>query len=122
PTLATPAAVPRSPPSPKAQRSGSPADDDEKNKPEVSVSVSAPRLAPPRGGAKSGYSSEIVLFEEGEPARVAGSSSEAVVFDLAKDEDGAGVLAATGPRGKLYAVSTDSSSLVRTFDEKQVTF
>ncbi len=71
-SYAEPAAVPQSAPSPKTPHSGSPADDDDKNKPEVSVSVSAPRLAPPRGGAKSGYSSEIVLFEEGEPARVAG--------------------------------------------------
>jgi hypothetical protein len=117
-----PAAAPQSAPAPKTPRAGSPADDDDKSKPEVSVSVSAPRLAPPRGGAKSGYSSEIIVFEDGEPARVAWSSADEVVFDLARDEDGSGVLAATGPRGKMYAVASDSAALVRTFDEKQVTF
>jgi hypothetical protein len=122
PGFAEPAPVPQASPPAKTARSGSPADDDEKNKPEVSVSVSAPRLAPPRVSSRGGYSSEVVLFEEGEPARVVWSSGEEVVFDLAKDDRGAGVVAATGPKGKLYAIASDSSSLVRTFDEKQVTF
>jgi Two component regulator propeller len=121
-SVSEPASVPQSTPPPKAPKSGSPTDDDERNKPEVSVSVSAVRLAPPRGGAKSGYSSELVLFEDGEPARVVWSSSDEVVFDLTRDDDGTGVLAATGPRGKLYTVASDSSALTRTFDEKQVTF
>jgi hypothetical protein len=121
-SVSEPAPVPQSAPAPKAPKTGSPTDDDEKNKPEVSVSVSSVRLAPPRGGAKSGYSSELVLFEDGEPARVVWSSADEVVFDLTKDDDGTGVLAATGPRGKLYTVASDSSALTRTFDEKQVTF
>jgi len=121
-SVSEPTSVPQSTPSAKAPKAGSPTDDDEKSKPEVSVSVSAVRLAPPRGGAKSGYSSELVLFEEGEPARVVWTSSDEVVFDLTRDDDGTGVLAATGPRGKLYTVASDSSALVRTFDEKQVTF
>ena len=114
--------VPQPSASPKAAKAGTPVEDDDKTKPEVSVSVSTPRLAPPRGGAKGGYSSEVVLFEEGESPRVAWTSGEEVVFDLATDDGGAGVVAATGPKGRLYAIGADSSALVRTFDEKQVTF
>ncbi len=117
-----PSATPQAAPSAKAAKSGSPTDDEDKNKPEVSVSVSSVRLAPPRGGAKGGYSAELVLFEEGEPARVVWTSNDEVVFDLAPDDDGSGVLAATGPKGKLYEVASDASALMRTFDEKQVTF
>jgi hypothetical protein len=101
---------------------GGPAEDEDRSKPEVTVTVSTPRLAPARGSSRGGYSAEIVLFEEGEPPRAVWTGSEEVVFDLAADPDGAGVVAATGPKGKLYAVAPDSSSLVRTFDEKQVTF
>ena len=122
PSFAEPVAVPQTGPPAKTGRAGPPTDDEDKSKPEVSVSVSAPRLAPARGAPKGGYSSEIVLFEEGEPARVLWTSGDEVVFDLARDDDGSGVIAATGPKGKLYAISSDSSSLVRTFDEKQVTF
>jgi sugar lactone lactonase YvrE len=104
----------------KPPKPGAPGD--EEPKAEVTVSVSAARLAPPRGSARGGYSSEIVLFEEGETPRVVWSSGDEVVFDLGKDEDGPGVVAATGPKGKLYAVTPDSSSLLRTFDEKQLTF
>lgn len=122
PGFTEPVTMPQSGPPAKTARTGTPTDDDDKTKPEVSVSVSAPRLAPPRSSAKGGYSSEVVLFEEGEPARVLWTSGEEVVFDLERDDDGAGVVAATGPKGKLYAITTDSSSLVRTFDEKQITF
>src|SRR5262249_61027391 len=89
-----PASTPQSAPSPKSPKSSSATDDDDKSKPEVSVSVSSVRLAPPRGGAKGGYSAEIVLFEEGEPARIVWTSNDEVVFDLARDDDGTGVLAA----------------------------
>src|SRR5262249_47204157 len=72
-----------------------------KEKPEVTVSVSSPRLAPSRPGTSRGtYSSEIVLLEEGEPARPVWTSSEEIVFALEADEVRAGVLAATGPNGK----------------------
>ena len=101
---------------------GGPAEDEDRSKPEVTVTVSNTRLAAPRGSSRGGYSAEIVLFEEGEPPRAVWTGSEEVVFDLAADPDGTGVVAATGPKGKLYAVAPDSSSLVRTFDEKQVTF
>ncbi|HEY1249806.1 MAG TPA: two-component regulator propeller domain-containing protein [Thermoanaerobaculia bacterium] len=121
-TASEPASTPQSAPSPKAPKAGSPTDDDDKGKAEVSVSVSSVRLAPPRGGAKGGYSSELVLFEEGEPARIVWTSNDEVVFDLARDDDGSGVLAATGPKGKMYEVASDASALMRTFDEKQVTF
>ncbi len=106
----------------KPARTGSPTDEEDRSKPEVTVSVSTPRLAPARGSARSGYSSEIVLFEEGEPPRPVWTGSEEVVFDLARDDAGTGVVAATGPRGKLYAIAPETAALVRTFDEKQVTF
>jgi sugar lactone lactonase YvrE len=93
-----------------------------KEKPEVTVTVSTPRLAPQRPGSPKGaYSSEIVLLEEGEPARPVWTSSDEIVFSVAADDTRAGVLAATGPNGKLYRVRADQSSLERTFDEKQVT-
>jgi len=106
----------------KPSKPGSPGDDDEKGRPEVTVSVSTPRVAPPRGGPRGGYSSEVVLFEDGEPPRAVWTSGDEVVFDIERDEGGAGVVAATGPKGKLYAIAPDSSSLLRTFDEKQLTF
>ena len=93
-----------------------------KEKPEVTVTVSTPRLAPPRPGVSHGsYSSEIVLLEEGEPARAVWTSSEEIVFALEPDENRPAVLAATGPNGKLYRVGSGQWSLERTFDEKQVT-
>jgi len=106
----------------KPARSGSPTDEEDRSKPEVTVSVSTPRLATSRGSARGGYSSEIVLFEEGEAPRSVWTGAEEVVFDLARDEAGGGVVAATGPRGKLYAIAPETAALVRTFDEKQVTF
>jgi len=118
-----PISVPVSASAPSKSARGSPTDEDEdRSRPEVTVSVSTPRLAPTRGGSRSGYSSEVLLFEEGEPARVVWSAPEEVVFDLARDEAGAGVVAATGPKGKLYALLPDGASLLRTFDERQVTF
>ncbi|MFY9550187.1 MAG: two-component regulator propeller domain-containing protein [Thermoanaerobaculia bacterium] len=117
-----PISVPVASGSTKPSKSGSPADDEDRSRPEVTVSVSAPRIAPARGSSRGGYSSEVVLFEEGEPPRAVWTSAEEIVFDLAADPDGTGVVAATGPRGKLYAIQTDASSLVRTFDEKQATF
>jgi hypothetical protein len=115
-----PIPAPSGGPAVKAPKAGAPSDDEPKA--EVTVSVSTTRLAPSRGSARGGYSSEVVLFEEGEAPRVVWSSGDEVVFDLGRDEDGPGVVAATGPKGKLYAVTPDSSSLVRTFDEKQLTF
>ncbi|HEY1434112.1 MAG TPA: hypothetical protein VGG65_01990 [Thermoanaerobaculia bacterium] len=105
----------------KAPRTGTPGDDDEKSRAEVSVSVSAPRLASSRGSARGGYSSEVVLFEGDELPRTIWTSSDEIVFDLAQDAAGKGVLAGTGPKGKLYALAPDAWALTRTFDEKQVT-
>ncbi len=113
--ISAPVSLPAKPP-----KSGSASDEDEKGKPEVTVSVSAPRLAPQHGGTRGGYSSEVVLLEEGEPARTVWSSGEELVFDLARDDGGGGVLAGTGPKGKLYSITPDSWSLARTFDERQV--
>jgi len=105
---------------PKAPRAATPGDDAE-GKAEVSVSVSTPRLAPGRGGSHGSYSSEVVLFDGAELPRTVWTSSDEIVFDLAKDMIGNGVLAGTGPKGKLYALAPDAWSLARTFDEKQVT-
>lgn len=97
-------------------------EDDGKDKAEVTVSVSTPRLAPPASGSsRAGYSSEVLLFEEGEPARPVWTSSSELVFGLSPDADPAAVLASTGPNGKLYRVAIGRSALERTFDEKQVT-
>jgi hypothetical protein len=115
-----PISVPSVLPAGKAPKSA-PGEDDDKPKAEVSVSVSSARLAPSRGSSRGGYSSEVVLFEGAELPRSVWTSSDEIVFDLARDPGGAGVLAATGPKGKLYALAPDSWSLARTFDEKQVT-
>ena len=108
---------------PKPTRAAGGGEEDGKDKPEVTVSVSAPRVAPPvrPGGRQGGYSSEVLLIEEGEPARAVWTSSEELVFDLAADGDSAAVLAATGPNGKLYRIGSDTWSLERTLDEKQLT-
>ncbi len=88
----------------------------------MTVTVGQPRLAPPRPGSRQGgYSSEVLLFEEGEPPRPVWSSPDEIVFDLAPESTPSSVLAATGPNGKLYRVGVNLWSLDRTFDEKQVT-
>ena len=88
---------------------------------EVTVSVSAPRVAPATStGTRGGYSSEVILFEDGEPARAIWSSTQEPDFAPEQDGDGSGVLAATGPNGKLYRLGVGKASLERTFDEKQV--
>jgi streptogramin lyase len=97
-------------------------DGDAKDKPEVTVSVSNARLAPPTSSSsKGGYSSEVLLFEEGEPPRAVWTSTQELVFGLEPSADSKSVLAATGPNGKLYRIAPGVSSLERTFDEKQVT-
>jgi len=96
--------------------------DEAQDKPEVTVTVGQPRLAPAKTGARQGgYSSEVLLFEEGEPPRAVWSSPDELVFDLAPDGDTPAVLAGTGPNGKLYRLGSNLWSLDRTFDEKQVT-
>jgi hypothetical protein len=96
--------------------------EDAQDKPEVTVTVGQPRLAPPRPGSRQGgYSSEVLLFEEEEPPRQVWSSPDEIVFDLAPESAFSAVLAATGPNGKLYRVGANLWSLDRTFDEKQVT-
>lgn len=105
-----------------AAKTTSAREDDGKEKAEVTVSVSTPRLAPPASGSsKAGYSSEVLLFEEGEPPRPVWTSSAELVFGLSGDADPASVLASTGPNGKLYRLAMGKSALERTFDEKQVT-
>jgi sugar lactone lactonase YvrE len=96
--------------------------DEAQDKPEVTVTVSQPKLAPAKSGARQGgYSSEVLLFEDGEPPRPVWTSPDELVFDLAPDGDAPSVLAGTGPNGKLYRLGSNLWSLERTFDEKQVT-
>ena len=116
-----PISVPSMLPAGKAPKAGAPGEDEEKPRAEVSVSVSSARLAPSRGSARGGYSSEVLVFDGAELPRSAWTSSEEMVFDVARNPQGDGVLAATGPKGKLYAITPDAWSLARTFDEKQVT-
>jgi len=118
-----PISAPPTAPATKPQRSSNTReDDDARDKPEVTVSVSAPRVAPSKpGGRQGGYSSEVLLFEEGEPPRSVWTSSEELVFALEADGDKSSVFAATGPNGKLYRLGANRWSLDRTFDEKQVT-
>ncbi len=116
-----PISLPAALPQPKASKPASPGDEDDKTRAEVSVSVSTPRLATSRGSARGGYSSEVVLFDGDELPRAVWTSTDEIVFDLAQDPTGGGILAGTGPKGKLYALGPDSWSLSRTFDEKQVT-
>lgn len=106
----------------RAPRPTTPGEEGEnpEKKPEVTVTVGAPRLAPARPPARTGFTSEIVLFEEGEPPRAVWTGSDEMVFALG-DADGVSVLAGTGPKGRLYRVSSDTWALERTFDEKQVT-
>jgi len=113
------APLPQPPRSPRPSAPAGEGGDDKEKKPEVTVTVGAPRLAPSRPAGRSGYSSEVVLFEKGEPPRTVWSSSEEMVFDLGDAEAGS-VLAGTGPKGRLYRISRDTWSLDRTFDEKQV--
>ncbi|HEX9150113.1 MAG TPA: hypothetical protein VF958_13200 [Thermoanaerobaculia bacterium] len=109
------------PPKPAPRPSG-PGDEAprEKDKPEVTVTVSAPRLAPARPPTRTGFTSEVILFEKSEPPRVVWTGSDEMVFDLG-DADATSVLVGTGPKGRLYRVSADTWSLDRTLDEKQVT-
>ena len=90
----TPAAPPpsRAPRPPASADSGG---DDKEKKPEVTVTVGAPRMAPARPAGRGGYSSEIVLFEKDEPPRAVWSSSDEMVFDLG-DADATSVLAGRG--------------------------
>jgi hypothetical protein len=105
---------------PRPATPGEEGGDTPEKKPEVTVTVGAPRLAPARPPARTGFSSEIVLFEAGEPPRAVWTGSDEMVFSLG-DADGSSVLAGTGPKGRLYRVSSDTWALERTFDEKQVT-
>jgi hypothetical protein len=116
-----PISTPLPQPAKPAPRPGAPGEEQprEKEKPEVTVTVSTPRLAPARPPSRSGYASEVILFEKGEPPRIVWTGSDEIVFDLG-DADATSVLAATGPKGRLYRVSADTWSLERTFDEKQV--
>jgi hypothetical protein len=115
-----PVTVPATAPPPRPPKAPTaPGEDEEKAHAEVTVSVSTARLAPARGTSGK-YSSEIVLFGDDEPPRAVWKSDDEIVFDLAPGA-GDAVLAATGPSGKLYAIEPDSSALVRTFDETEVT-
>jgi sugar lactone lactonase YvrE len=122
-TSQEPISAPQPSPAVRPPRQGSAREGEEaQDKPEVTVTVGQPRLAPPKIGTRQGgYSSEVLLFEEGEPPRAVWSSPDELVFDLAPDGDAPAVLAGTGPNGKLYRLGSNRWSLDRTFDEKQVT-
>jgi len=106
-----------------ARGSSARVDDDGKEKAEVSVSVSTPRLAPPSrsGSRQGGFSSEVLLLDGDELARPVWTSAEELVFDLQPGRDAGSVLAATGPNGKLYRLGDGTWSLERTLDERQLT-
>lgn len=108
-------------PAKAAPRPGAPGEEPprDRDKPEVTVTVGTPRLAPARPPGRTGYTSEVILFDKGEPPRVVWTGSDEMVFDLG-DADATSVLVGTGPKGRLYRVSADTWSLDRTFDEKQV--
>lgn len=122
-TSQEPISAPQPSPAARPTRQANAREGDEvQDKPEVTVTVGQPRLAPAKTGARQGgYSSEVLLFEEGEPPRAVWSSPDELVFDLAPDGDTPAVLAGTGPNGKLYRLGSNLWSLERTFDEKQVT-
>jgi sugar lactone lactonase YvrE len=122
-TSQEPISAPQPSPAARPMRQANAREGDEvQDKPEVTVTVGQPRLAPAKTGARQGgYSSEVLLFEEGEPPRAVWSSPDELVFDLAPDGDTPAVLAGTGPNGKLYRLGSNLWSLERTFDEKQVT-
>ena len=115
-----PISVPVPAPVPSVKRPEGAPGDEGKDKPEVSVSVSTGRPAPSHG-VTGRYASDVVLLQEGEAPRTEWTSAEEMVFALQPSADGREVLAATGPRGRLYRISVDGSSLERTQDEKQVT-
>jgi hypothetical protein len=116
-----PISLPAVLPAGKPPKASAPGEDEDKPKAEVSVSVSSARLAPSHGSSRGAYSSEVLVFEGAELPRTVWTSSDEIVFDLARNPGGDGVLAGTGPKGKLYALAPDAWSLARTFDEKQVT-
>jgi len=117
-----PISAPTPPTAPQARRSEGAPGDEPRERPEVSVSVST-RVAPAASGASSSgrYSAEIFLLQDGEAARMIWSSNEEMVFALQAVPGGRGVLAATGPRGRLYRIAPDAASLELTLDEKQLT-
>ncbi|HEX7251986.1 MAG TPA: hypothetical protein VF376_03820 [Thermoanaerobaculia bacterium] len=120
-TTGEPISAPSTPAPPKTSRSNAAHEDEEgKEKAEVTVTVGPARLAPSHTSNKGGYSSELLLFEEGEPPRTVWTSSEELILDLEAEGDKASVLAATGPNGKLYRIGLKGWALERTFDEKQV--
>jgi len=118
-----PISAPHETPATKSSKAAAGAGEgDAKDKPEVTVTVSSARLAPPiSSSSKGGYSSEVLLFDENEPPHAVWTSSQELVFGLAPSADSSSVLAATGPNGKLYRIAPGQSALERTFDEKQVT-
>lgn len=121
-TSPEPISAPQPSPAARSSKTAAATEPEDQKKPEVTVSVSTARLAPSTPGGRQGiYSSEVLVFEEGEPPRPVWTSSEEIVFGLSAEGDKGGVLAATGPRGKLYRLSPGVWSLERTFDEKQVT-
>lgn len=105
---------------PRPATPGAEGENPDEKKPEVTVTVGTPRLAPARPPSRTGFSSEIVLFETNEPPRAVWTGTDEMVFALG-DADGSSVLAGTGPKGRLYRVASDTWALERTFDEKQVT-
>ncbi|MGH9400078.1 MAG: SMP-30/gluconolactonase/LRE family protein [Thermoanaerobaculia bacterium] len=118
---AEPISAPPSAPAISGKRTEGVLGEEGKEKAEVSVSVGTARVAPASGSGAGRYASEIVILQDGEAPRTVWTSAEEMVFALQAGADGKDVLAATGPRGRLYRVAADAPSLERTLDEKQVT-
>jgi hypothetical protein len=116
-----PISAPVAPPVPQGRRAEGGPGEEPRERPEVSVSVST-RTAPSSASASSGrFSSEIYLLQDGEAARTVWTSNEEMVFALQAAPGGRSVFAGTGPRGRLYRIAPDASSLELTLDEKQLT-
>ena len=106
------------------RRLGAPSEDDDTSKPEVSVSrLGARGSRPPRGSARGGYSSEVAPLRGGRAA--ARGLDERRGGRLRPRARRRRARRARGDRAQgqaLRAAARQRWSLVRTFDEKQVTF
>ena len=116
-----PISLPTSMPVISGKRAEGAPGEEPREKPEVSVSVSSARAVSAAGTSSGHYSSEVVVLQDNEAARTVWTSGDEMIFALQAAPEGEAVLAATGPRGRLYRIALEVSSLERTMDEKQLT-
>jgi hypothetical protein len=69
---------------------------------------------------KGGVSSEVVQIDPDGAVTPLWSSSNEIVYSLLAANPAGGVLAGTGPSGKVYRIDEEGSALEETFDEKRV--